>query len=98
MPATSGNLPATNEISLSTDAGTSWYTGKLTGATGSLQNKQCKVDTGTSSVTGTGNNLTLNVAVSFKSGFVGAKSIFMSATDQSGATTDWQARGTYTVR
>ena len=92
-------VPATNEIFLRDDAGTTWLgPGRLIGNPGSLQNKQCKLDTGVSTASGSGTNLTLARRVSFKIGFAGAKTIFMSATDQANATTNWQSRGTWTVR
>jgi hypothetical protein len=66
------------------------------GAAGTLQNTQCVVDLSASSVTGSGNNLALNVAVSFKPAFVGTKSIYMWAQNKFNLNSGYQTRGTWT--
>ena len=50
-----------------------------------------------SSVSGVSNNLTVNVALTFKSAFGGAKNVYMCALDQSGLSSNWQQGGTWTV-
>ena len=66
------------------------------GSAGTLQNSQCAVNLGASSVSLSGNTLTLNLAMSFTPAFAGTKSIYMlvsSATLNSG----WVVNGTWTV-
>ena len=66
-----------NTIQLSNDAGSGWVGSATPGVVGILQNSQCIIDTGASSVSGTGNNLTLNLALTFKQAFTGSKNIYM---------------------
>ena len=65
-----------NAIYLANDAG-AWPGYLIVGSTGTMQNSQCVVNAGASSVTVSGNNLTLNLALSFPSAFAGAKNIYM---------------------
>ena len=74
-------LPSSNTLYLANDSGTGW-TGPVTlGQSGTLQNSQCTVNTAASSASGSGNNLTLNLALSFQPAFGGAKNIYMDAYD-----------------
>ncbi len=85
-----------NAIYLANDAG-AWQGALTIGVAGTTQNSQCSLDVGASSVITSGANLTLNLALSFKAGFAGAKNIFMlvqNATQNSG----WVQRGTWTVK
>jgi hypothetical protein len=88
---------AANAIWLVNDAATQ-YVGPLTlGAQGTLQNSQCVVDASASSAFGSGNTLTLNLALSFKAAFAGAKTNFMLVANNAGEVSGWQAKGTWTV-
>ena len=76
--------------------GTAWSAGTVgTGAT--LQNSQCSLNMATTSVTQSGNTLTLNLATTFESAFTGVQNVFMYAGDVSGSNTGWVQRGTWTV-
>jgi trimeric autotransporter adhesin len=67
-----------NQLSLANDAGI--LQGALTpGVAGTLQNSQCSVNAGTSSVVASGTTLTLNLALTFASGFAGTKNIYMDS-------------------
>jgi hypothetical protein len=86
---------ASNQIYLATDAG-AWQGSLTVGTSGTMQNSQCMVNAGASSVTASGNNLTLNLALTFASGFAGVKNIYMevhNATQDSG----WSQFGAWTV-
>src|SRR5262249_21784902 len=62
------------------DAGGGLVPGSLTpGGAGSLTNSQCTLDGPGSSVSGAGNTLTVNAALTFKPAFTGAKNIYMLA-------------------
>ena len=74
----------------------SWQSAALGSAT-TLQNSQCEINGGGVSVTGSGNNLTLNIPIIFTTSFAGAKNIYLNATDKSGASSATAARGTWTV-
>ena len=62
-----------------------------------LRNAVCSVNPLTSYLFVNGQNLTLNVATTFKPGFGGAKTIFVRAIDLPGLDTGWASRGTFTV-
>ena len=88
--------PATDRVYLANDAGSTWLWG-LRGGAGTVQNSQCAISLAATDVTAGGNTLTLNLAVSFKPAFAGAKTVFMYAAAKGGVNSDWQARGTWTV-
>jgi hypothetical protein len=54
------------------------------------------VNAGASSASGAGNTLTLNLALTFKPAFAGAKTNFLFVADNAGQFSGWQARGTWT--
>jgi hypothetical protein len=87
---------AANQINLLNDSGAAWMTA-TPGAGTTLQNSQCSLNVATSSVTLNGNTLTLNLAMTFKPTFAGAKNIYMYAADFSGPNSGWQQLGTWTV-
>jgi hypothetical protein len=50
-----------------------------------------------SSVAGSGNNLTVNAALTFQSAFGGAKNVYLYAVDNAELSSNWQQRGTWMV-
>ena len=88
--------PAANQINLIQDSGTTFFTA-TPGAATTLQNSQCSLNVATTSVTMTGNTLTLNLPMTFLSAYAGAKNIYMYAADVSGSNRGWQQLGTWTV-
>jgi uncharacterized protein YfiM (DUF2279 family) len=86
--------PGSNLLYLANDAGTAWAGSVTLGQSGSVQNSQCAVNAAASSASGSGNNLTLNVALTFQPAFNGSKNIYMDAYD--GADSGWQLQGTWT--
>jgi hypothetical protein len=89
------NAP-TNQLILLNDNTTVWMAATL-GSGATLQNSQCSLNVATATVTPSGNTLTLQVTVTFKPAFAGAKNVYMHAVDVSGANGGWQQRGTWTV-
>ncbi|MGA3026414.1 MAG: hypothetical protein ABSF98_16740, partial [Bryobacteraceae bacterium] len=86
---------STNGLYLYTDSG-GGITGPVTpGVAGTLSNSQCSVNTGTSSVSGVGDTLSLDVAVSFTASFAGLKNVYGYADDEAGLNSAWQALGTW---
>jgi hypothetical protein len=85
---------AADRLFLINDAGTQW----LSVAGGTLQNSQCSIDIPGSSVSATGNTLTLGLAITFKSPFAGAKNVYMYAEALGGTNSAWQTRGSWTVQ
>jgi hypothetical protein len=84
-------------VSLANDAFTA-FAGSLTpGLAGTVSNSQCQLDGPSSSVTLSGNNAILNLAVAFSPSFAGAKLSYVHAVDIHGLTRGWQGRGAWTV-
>ena len=70
--------------------------GMTIGSAGTLSNSQCSVNVGSSSVAPSGNTLTLHLALTFSTAFVGMKNIYVyvqNATVSSG----WVQSGSWTV-
>jgi Zn-dependent metalloprotease len=77
------------------DAARAWQSGAV-GAGATLSNSQCAISLGGSSASLSGSRLTLRLAVTFKPGWAGARSIFMFA-GNAAAQSGWQHRGDWTV-
>ena len=88
--------PSTNQLNLLNNAATAWQAA-TPGASTTLQNSQCSVNMAATTVTLNGNTLTLNLAMTFQTGYAGAKNVYMFAMDLSGSNSGWQQEGTWTV-
>jgi len=86
---------STQTLQINNDNGVGFSAAAKIGVAGTLQNSQCSIELGASSQSGVGNNLTLNLAVTFKTSFVGSKSVFMQAQNKFGANSGWQTMGTW---
>ena len=84
-----------NWVFLLDDAGTS-YSGIALGSAGTLQNSQCTLNAAASSATVSGKDLTLTLALTFKTAFAGLRNVYMRGWN-AGSYTDWQQRGTWDV-
>jgi hypothetical protein len=62
-----------------------------------LQNSLCAIGVASSSVSVSGTDLTLNLAVAFTSAFNGTKTVNMFANSNNGLSSGWQERGAWTV-
>ena len=91
-------LPATNALYLYNNAGLG-TTGPLTpGSSSSLSNSQCMLAGSGTSVTSSGDTLTVKLAITFQSAFFGSKNIYMDAISTSGSSNSgWSQEGTWTV-
>ena len=87
---------AAARVYLLNDAATQWTSRSLSSIYG-LQNSQCSVSIPSSSVSMSGTTLALNLAVTFKSAFAGAKNIDMYAGNVAGLNSGWQNRGSWTA-
>ena len=67
------------------------------GASGSLENSQCRLDGEHSSAQVTGNALTISLTLRFKSSFHGDKNIYLYAETADGWNSGLQSRGRWTV-
>jgi uncharacterized protein (TIGR03437 family) len=86
---------AANTVALMNDAGTSWLGPVVAGSAVFLSNSQCKVSAAGSSASGSGNNLTVTLALAFQPSYTGPKRTFLMATDSGGLTADWLAYGVW---
>jgi hypothetical protein len=68
---------------------------KPVSSTGTLRNSQCSV--GATTVTISGNSLTLSVSITFQGAFSGPQNIYLYAVDANDDSTGWVQSGTYTV-
>ena len=84
-----------NSLYLANDAGTAWLSPVVPGQSGTLQNSQCTVSAAASSVSASGNNLTLNLALTFQSAYSGSKNVYMMLYD--GQNSGWLQKGTWTA-
>jgi hypothetical protein len=87
---------ATNRLFLLNDAATVWQSAIL-GTPATLENGQCTIDVGASSVALAGDTLTLQLALTFKPAFAGAKNIYMYASSLVGVASGWSDRGDWAV-
>jgi len=87
-------VPQSNLLYLQNDSGQGATS--ITPGSGTLSNGQCTINGSSTSVGTSGNNLTLNLAVTASSSFEGLKNIYMYAADSSSASTGWAKEGTWT--
>ncbi len=88
---------AQNTLWLRNDAGTGWLGPAAPGSSATLENSQCALAASSSAASAAGTTLTLDVTLSFKAGFGGAKNVYLYAIDSMGANSGWQLRGTWSV-
>ena len=74
---------ASNTLKLVTDSG-GQPSGSLTPGSGSQQNSQCILNGAASTVSASGNTLTLNLTLTFQSIYGGAQNLYMEAISQIG--------------
>jgi hypothetical protein len=90
-------VPQENQLSLASVSG-AWMTPALTpGVAGTASNGLCTLNAGASSAGTAGNSLTLSVALTFSSGFVGSKNVYLYGIAFNGQNTGWVQEGTWTA-
>src|SRR5439155_1019874 len=90
---------STNTVQLFNNAGSGYVgSGGTLGAAGTLSNSQCTINLATSSTSGSGNNLTVNLAITFTGAFAGAKTTSMGVINNAGVFSGWQSKGVWTVQ
>ncbi len=89
--------PATNVVYLYSDTAASTAGPLSLGSSGTLQNSQCTVNGSTSSSSGAGNNVTVNLSLTFATGFGGTKLIYAKAQDITDKGLSWTQVGSWTV-
>ena len=86
-----------NTIRLVNDSGLQWPDPAPIGSGSAMSNSQCTLNPAIASVSTSGNNLMINVPLTFSGSFSGLKSVFASAYSVNGLTSGWQIIGTWTV-
>ncbi len=87
----------TNKIMIRSDNGRKWWGGKLVGSANVIQNKQAKVYCNLTTVSKTGNTVSVRWAVEFKEAFKGQKKLYLKVRDLGGLSTPLQKKGNYNV-
>ena len=89
--------PVHNTLLLLNDGATAWQGPITPAAAGTLANSQCTIDGGSSSIALSGNNATVNLALSFSGSFGGAKTVYGYAQAAGGLNSGWTVLGNWTV-
>jgi len=87
----------TNQLYLVNDAGTEYVGSCTPGAAEILTNTQGTLDCGLTTVSGTGNDLTVNWNITPKAGYAGTKSLYLFARDTADSTAGWEDKGGWTI-
>ena len=88
---------AANTFWLSNDADTAWQGSTAVGSGAAVSNSQCTLNGAGASVSGSGNQLTVSVPVTFQAAFAGAKNVYVYVDDNANLNSGWQTAGTWTV-
>ena len=86
--------PKANTFYLLSDDATQWYP-VVAGSSGNTGNAQCTIYGPGSGSSASGTDLTLTVAISFRTGFAGLKNIYLLAGDAQGIQSVWHPVGTW---
>jgi hypothetical protein len=87
--------PATNKMYLYDNAGTALDAGVTPGSSASASNSQCTLAGTGSSFSTSGDNLTLQIALTFTGTFTGRQNVYLYATGTT-ANSGWAKKGTWT--
>ena len=85
----------TGSFRLLDNQGINWMGPSAAGSGMPLSNSQCTVNVAASSFSGAGNELTVNVSVTFAVTFTGEKNVYMQARDNGGLASDWLLLGSW---
>jgi len=86
-----------NKLYLRNDTNTAWLGGFAPGSANTIENSYSKLNCAQTTVSGSGNTLTVKWNVTFKSAFSGNKNIYMNVDDDTGVYTDWILKGNITL-
>jgi hypothetical protein len=87
-------IPSTNSMTLENNAGNG-SAGTLTPGSGSILNNQCTLSGSGTTVTNSGNTMTITYALSFTGTFTGSKNVYLLDGDNTGSS-NWVQEGTWT--
>jgi hypothetical protein len=92
-----GYFVGTNQLYLLNDGSSAWLGPITPGTAATVSNSQCTLTAAYSPVTETGNTLTVQFGVQYKSGFTGTMNVYAAARDLAGVLVGWQTMGTTTI-
>ena len=87
----------TNSIYLRDDANTTWLGGYTPGSSNIIENSQAIINCQNTVVTRSGNDITVQWAITFKDAYTGSKSIYAYVVDSGSASAGWSKKGTVTI-
>gem|GEM_PF-755591 len=90
-------VPATNKLYLRDDTSSSWLGGFAPGSANVMENSYVKLDCAKTTVSKSGNNLTVNWNVTFKASFLGTKNMYLYVLDVAGAANGFTSKGTWRI-
>ena len=88
---------AAKKLYLYNNAGTSTVGGYAPGSYNIIENSYVRLDCSSTTVSGSGNALTINWSITFKAPFTGAKNSYLYVKDLTGAATSWTKVGAWTI-
>ena len=86
-----------NTVYLANDANSATQGTTVVGSGAPVSNSQCTVSGTGGSVTTNGNQLTVNLPITFKPPFAGARNVYVYVDDSANLNSGWQTKGTWTV-
>ncbi|MBI4706340.1 MAG: hypothetical protein HY761_00215 [Candidatus Omnitrophica bacterium] len=87
----------TNKLYIKNDAGNAWLGGFAPGSNNLIENSYVKLNCAQTTVSGSGQTMFVNWAVTFKPPFVGTKNMYLYVRDDSNAYQPLTKRGTWTI-
>jgi len=87
-----------NKLYLRNDANSSWLGGYAPGSANTIENSYVKLDCAATTISGSGNDLTVNWKVTFKSTFIGTKKMYLYVKDDPGAYKNWTQAGSWIIQ
>jgi len=87
-----------NKLYLRNDANSSWLGGYVPGSANLIENSYAKLDCAATTISGSGNTLTVNWSVSFKSTFASNKNAYLYVRDDANAYQGYVQKGTWNIQ
>ncbi len=87
----------TGKLYLRNDANTVWLGGYIPGSSSIIQNSYVSLDCSKTIVSGSGNTITINWNITFKSKFIGFKKTYLKVIDDKNAYNGWLQKGAWTI-
>jgi hypothetical protein len=88
---------SSNKLYLRNDNNTSWLGGYSPASSYTIENSYTKLHCAQTSISGSGNTLTVSWSITFKSTFLGVKNAYLYVKDNSGLYDGFKQKGTWTI-